>query len=69
VVALQRGTEEDFIAASLANAVCSVLEPDNLRFDILRNAEDPTKFVLVEVYASPDGPVAWADTRPLLGST
>ena len=50
-VSCKPGTEEDFVAASLANAVSSVLEPDNLRFDILRNVDDPTKFVLVEAGA------------------
>ena len=42
----------------MANAAASVLEPGNLRFDVLRDAEDPTRFLLVEVYADAEGPVA-----------
>ena len=45
------------------NAASSVLEPDNLRFDVLRNAADPTKFLLVEVYAAAEGPAALAAGR------
>lgn len=52
------GTEDDFAEASMANAAASVLEPGNLRFDVLRDAEDPTRFLLVEVYADAEGPVA-----------
>ena len=42
------GMEDEFTECSIANAASSVLEPDNLRFDVLRNAADPTKFMLVE---------------------
>ena len=38
-----------FIAATLANARHSVLEPGIARFDVVRDREDPTHFVLVEV--------------------
>ena len=43
---------EAFRAACAKNAANSVLEEDNLRFDVFQNAEDKTKFVLVEVYAT-----------------
>lgn len=52
------GTEDDFIEACLANAASSVLEPDNLRFDVLRHRDEPNKFMLIEVYATGEGPVA-----------
>jgi autoinducer 2-degrading protein len=43
---------DDFIAETLANHVGSVAEPGNLRFDVLQSEDDPTRFVLVEVYAT-----------------
>ena len=56
------GMEEEFADCCVANAASSVLEPDNLRFDVLRNVDDPTKFLLQEVYATADGPVAHKKT-------
>jgi (4S)-4-hydroxy-5-phosphonooxypentane-2,3-dione isomerase len=41
---------EAFKAASLANARQSVQEVGIARFDVVQNDEDPTRFVLVEVY-------------------
>lgn len=45
-----------FIAATLANARASLLEPGVARFDVARADEDPTQFLLVEVYRSADDP-------------
>jgi len=42
----------DFIAATRANHLQSVQEPGNRRFDVLQSADDPTRFVLYEAYAS-----------------
>jgi quinol monooxygenase YgiN len=39
-----------FRAATIENARNSVQEPGIARFDVIQNAEDPTRFVLVEVY-------------------
>ena len=47
-----------FLAASLANAQESVREPGVVRFEVLRQADDPTRFVLVEVYRTPDDPAS-----------
>jgi autoinducer 2-degrading protein len=41
---------EDFVVATIENHKQSVKEPGNLRFDILRDAENPAKFVLYEAY-------------------
>ena len=41
---------EAFKSASLENARNSVLEPGIARFDVIQQADDPTRFVLVEVY-------------------
>jgi autoinducer 2-degrading protein len=40
----------DFIASMRVNHEQSVLEPGNLRFDILQSADDPTRFVAYEAY-------------------
>ena len=42
----------DFIIATRANHQASVQEPGNRRFDVLQSADDPTRFVLYEAYAS-----------------
>jgi len=39
-----------FMAAALDNAQNSVQEPGVARFDVIQQADDPTRFVLVEVY-------------------
>lgn len=40
----------DFIEATLENARNSIRETGIARFDLLQESEDPTRFVLVEVY-------------------
>lgn len=45
----------DFIAATLANAHATREEPDNVRFDVLQQNEDPTRFTLYEVYRDEAG--------------
>jgi quinol monooxygenase YgiN len=44
---------EDFRGAILANARESVREPGIVRFDVLMQKDDPTRFVLYEVYRTP----------------
>jgi len=41
---------EAFITAMLENARGSCTEPGNLRYDLLRDDDDPTHFLLYEVY-------------------
>ena len=41
---------EPFKAATLTNARLSLLERGVLRFDVLQEAENPAKFVFVEIY-------------------
>ncbi len=43
-----------FRAASIENARNSVREPGVARFDVIQQQDDPTRFVLVEVYRTPD---------------
>jgi len=41
---------DPFMQASLENARNSVQEPGIARFDVIQQSDDPTRFVLVEVY-------------------
>jgi len=43
-----------FQTATVENARNSVQEPGIARFDVLQQADDPTRFVLVEAYRTPD---------------
>ena len=53
---------EDFRAASLENARNSVQEAGIARFDVLQQDDDPTRFVLVEVYRSEQDPPKHRET-------
>ena len=56
------GSVEAFKAATLANARASVREPGIARFDVVQQADDPTRFVLVEVYRTATAPAAHKET-------
>jgi autoinducer 2-degrading protein len=47
-----------FLAATLENARASVQEAGIARFDVVQANDDPTRFVLVEAYKTPDAPDA-----------
>jgi quinol monooxygenase YgiN len=47
-----------FKAATLANASASIREPGIARFDVVQQADDPARFVLVEAYRTADAPAA-----------
>jgi len=47
---------EAFREATLENARNSVQEPGIARFDVIQQLDDPTRFVLVEVYRTPEDP-------------
>jgi quinol monooxygenase YgiN len=53
---------EAFKAATLANATASIREPGIARFDVVQQADDPTRFVLVEAYRTTDAPAAHKET-------
>lgn len=53
---------EAFKEATLVNAHASVQEPGIARFDVVQQTDDPTRFVLVEVYRTPDAPAAHKET-------
>jgi quinol monooxygenase YgiN len=54
---------EAFKQATLANAASSVKEPGIARFDVCQRNDDPTRFVLVEVYRTPEDPARHKETE------
>ncbi len=53
---------DEFIAATRANHEGSVNEPGNLRFDVVQQADDPSRFVLYEAYRSAEDAAAHKQT-------
>jgi len=51
-----------FKEATVANARQSVQEPGIARFDVVQQQDDPTRFVLVEVYRTTDDPAKHKET-------
>ena len=51
-----------FREATMENAKSSVQEPGIARFDVMQQMNDPTRFVLVEVYRTPDDPTRHKET-------
>ncbi len=52
----------DFAAASVENARHSLQEPGIARFDVVQSLDDATRFVLVEVYRTPEAALAHKET-------
>ena len=53
---------EDFKNISVENAQNSIKEPGIARFDVIQQNDDPSKFVLVEVYRTADDPAKHKET-------
>ena len=53
---------EAFQAATLENARDSMHEPGIARFEIIQQQDDPTRFLLVEVYRTSDDPARHKET-------
>jgi len=51
-----------FRAATVENARSSVAEPGVARFDVIVEQDDPTRFVLVEVYRTAEDPARHKET-------
>lgn len=51
-----------FKQATLENAQHSVQEPGVARFDVVQQRDDPTRFVLVEVYRTDEAAAAHKET-------
>lgn len=53
---------EAFRQATIENARQSVQEPGIARFDVVQQMDDPTSFVLVEVYRTSEDPARHKET-------
>ena len=53
---------EAFKEATIENAQNSINEPGVARFDCIQQQDDPTRFVLVEVYRTSDDPAKHKET-------
>lgn len=53
---------EAFKRETIENASKSVQEPGIARFDVIQQTDDPTRFVLVEVYKSAEASAAHKET-------
>lgn len=53
---------EQFKEATVENAGKSIEEPGIARFDVVQDISDPARFVLIEVYRSPEAPAAHKET-------
>jgi autoinducer 2-degrading protein len=54
---------EAFKQASIINAQNSIQESGIARFDFIQQQEDPTKFLLIEVYASEEATLKHKETE------
>ena len=52
----------EFRQATVENAACSVQEPGIARFDVVQQEDDETRFVLIEVYRTPEAAAAHKET-------
>ena len=57
---------EAFKQASIENASNSIQEEGIARFDVIQQVNDPTRFILVEVYKTPEAPAAHKGTAHYL---
>jgi quinol monooxygenase YgiN len=53
---------EAFRQATIANARHSIQEPGIVRFDAMQQLDDPTRFVLVEIYRTDQDPARHKET-------
>ena len=55
-----------FAAATLENARNSVQESGVVRFDVVQQDDDPTRFLLLEIYRTPEDPARHKETAHYL---
>jgi len=54
---------EAFKDATIENARKSIQEPGIARFDLAQEPDDPTRFILIEVYRDADAPARHKETE------
>jgi autoinducer 2-degrading protein len=57
---------DQFIQATVQNHKGTIKEPGNLRFDLLQQADDPSRFMIYEVFDTEDDVKAHKDTAHYL---
>ena len=65
-VAVTGGNENEFLAATEENHKNTRKEPGNIRFDVLQNSDDPSRFFLYEVYDSEEAVASHKETAHYL---
>ena len=53
---------EDFKHATLENASNSIKESGVARFDVFQQSDDPSRFILIEIYKTEDDPARHRET-------
>lgn len=53
---------DEFVEAMMDNVRNSLKEPGNLRFDFMRSNSEPNRFMVYEVYRSPEDVAAHKET-------
>jgi len=61
-VHVNSGDVEAFKGATIENARASIQEDGIARFDVVQQQDDPTRFVLLEVYRTADDPARHKQT-------
>lgn len=61
-VHVKPGFVDAFREATVENARASVAEPGVARFDVIQQADDPSRFILVEVYRTAQAPADHKET-------
>lgn len=56
------GMMDDFIEITAANHEESIKEPGNIRFDLVQQADDRTKFMIYEAYTTEEAAAAHKNT-------
>jgi quinol monooxygenase YgiN len=55
-----------FMRASTVNAEASRQEPGIVRFDVIQQEDDPTRFILIEIYRTEEDPAHHKETAHYL---
>jgi quinol monooxygenase YgiN len=53
---------DGFKQATIENARQSIQEPGIARFDVIQQADDPSRFILIECYRTPEAPALHKET-------
>lgn len=63
---VKENTVDAFIEATKDNVSNSIQEPGIARFDFIQQQDDPTRFVLIEVYKDAEAPARHKETAHYL---